>query len=93
MSTDFFAYADATDHYGLLAYDPGIRAVEMDDAAVAVGADGRVKVMSVRNASDPVMPDASHASSAEAASIYRKYGFYTTVNSAICVWALIAGME
>lgn len=93
VSTDFFAYADETDHYGLLAYDPGIRAVEMDDAAVAVGADGRVKVMSVRNASDPVMPDASHASSSEAASIYRKYGFYTTVNSAICVWALIAGME
>ena len=43
--------------------------------------------MSVRNASDPVMPDATHASSAEAASIYRKYGFYTTANSAICVWA------
>ena len=93
VSTDFFAYADETDHYGLRAYDPGIRAVEMDDAAVAVGADGRVPVMSVRNASDPVMPDASHASSAEAASIYRKYGFYTTANSAICVWALIAGME
>ena len=30
VSTDFFAYADETDHYGLLAYDPGIRAVEME---------------------------------------------------------------
>jgi nucleoside phosphorylase len=93
VSTDFFAYDTTDDHYGLRAYDPEIRAVEMDDAAVAVGADGRVPVLSVRNASDPVMPDASEASSKEAASIYQRFGYFTTANSAICVWALIAGME
>lgn len=94
VSTDFFAYDTEDDHFGLRKYDPLIRAVEMDDAAVAYGI-GQDKTMfcSVRNASDPVMPDASKASAKQAAQIYRQYGYWTTVNSAIATWALIAGMQ
>lgn len=93
VSTDFFAFDTANDAYHLREYDSAIRAVEMDDAAVAIGAGAaKVAVVSVRNASDPVMPDASKASSKLAAQIYQKYGYYTTVNSAVAVWAVIAGL-
>lgn len=93
VSTDFFAFDAADDHYGLRAYEPGIRAVEMDDAAIAVGVAAHVPFMSVRNASDPVMPDGSEASARQAEEIYRKYGYDTTVRSALATWALIAGMD
>jgi nucleoside phosphorylase len=94
VSTDFFAYDTFDDHFGLRLYDPDIRAVEMDDAAVAMAAsDSNVAFMSVRNASDPVMPNYSKASSAQAVAIYQKYGYWTTVNSALGVWALIIGLE
>lgn len=93
VSTDFFAFDTADDHFGLRAYDSDIRAVEMDDAAVAIGSGkASVPFASVRNASDPVMPDASEASSRKAEDIYREYGYWTTVNSALCTWALIAGL-
>jgi nucleoside phosphorylase len=93
VSTDFFAFDTKDDHYGLRAYDSAIRAVEMDDAAVFAGVPASTKAYSVRNASDPVMPDGSEASSKQAADIYQKYGYWTTINSAIYTWALIAGME
>lgn len=92
VSTDFFAFDAENDGYHLRAYEPDIKAVEMDDAAVGYGIVQGVNWYSVRNASDPVMPDISHASDAQAAKIYRKYGYYTTVNSAICCWALVAGL-
>jgi nucleoside phosphorylase len=94
VSTDFFAYDTDVDHFGLRAYAPEIRAVEMDDAAVAVSAkEANVAFMSVRNASDPVMTNYSPASSKQAAQIYQRYGYWTTVNSAIGTWALIAGLQ
>lgn len=93
VSTDFFAYDTADDHFGLRKYDPDIRAVEMDDAAIAVGVAKAVPIMSVRNASDPVMPDYSAASTKQASGIYEKYGYDTTVRSALACWALIAGMD
>ena len=97
VSTDFFAYDTSDDHFGLRAYDPDIRAVEMDDAAVALGvqraANRYLGFMSVRNASDPVMPDYSKSSSKTASSIYQKYGYWTTTNSALGTWALVAGLS
>jgi hypothetical protein len=47
----------------------------------------------VRNASDPQMGgEASLKEQAnEAAKIYEKYGYWTTVGSAIACWALVAG--
>jgi nucleoside phosphorylase len=90
VSTDFFAFDTATDFYGLRKLAPAIRSVEMDDAAVVAGLAGRVPVLSVRNASDPVMPGADiTADKQQAEAIYQKYGYWTTVNSAIACWALI----
>lgn len=92
VSTDFFAFDTETDYYGLRKYDDEIRAVEMDDAAVASAAIYTVPYYSVRNASDPVMPGKDiKEDDKNAAAIYKKYGYWTTVNSAIIVWALIAG--
>jgi nucleoside phosphorylase len=94
VSTDFFAFDTETDYYGLRKYDPAIRAVEMDDAAVLAANTAGRAVYSVRNASDPVMPGKNiKADDKNAADIYQKYGYWTTVNSAIGTWALIAGME
>ena len=96
VSTDFFAFDTQDDHYGLRAYDPQIRMVEMDDAAIALGVLGLAAppmFASVRNASDPVMPSASEAEAKLASQIYEKYGYFTTVNSAIGTWALCAGLD
>ena len=95
VSCDFFAFADETDHYGLLAYDPEIRDVEMDDAAIALGVLGmdQPPMLAVsRNASDPVMSNASRADAELAEEIYEKWGYTTTIGSAIGCWALIAGL-
>jgi nucleoside phosphorylase len=96
VSTDMFAFASRDDHFGLYAYDPQIRAVEMDDAAIAVGitslSGAPLNLMSVRNASDPVMPNGSSADARQAQEIYRRYGYWTSINSAITCWALIAGL-
>lgn len=94
-STDFFCFADKTDHYGLLANFPECRTVEMDDAAVMLGVLGMSSppmVASVRNASDPVMATASAADAKLASAIYERWGALTTVSSAIGCWALIAGL-
>jgi nucleoside phosphorylase len=94
VSTDFFAFDTTDDHYGLRAYDPGIRAVEMDDAAICAGLAGKqTQVMSVRNASDPVEAGTSLAAEKKSAEkIYQDYGWATTIGSAIVTWALIAGL-
>lgn len=96
VSTDFFAYDTQDDHFGLRAYAPAIRAVEMDDAAVAYGharsGNTFCGFMSIRNASDPVMPDYSAGSSKQASDIYERYGYWTTVNSAIGTWAAVTGL-
>jgi nucleoside phosphorylase len=95
VSTDFFAFDTTDDHYGLRAYDPGIRAVEMDDAAICAGLAGHsAQVMSVRNASDPVESGTSLAAEKKSAEqVYQDYGWATTIGSAIVTWALIAGLE
>lgn len=97
LTTDFFAFDDADDHYGLRSYEPDAKAVEMDDAALALAA-GDLSApptwVSVRNASDPQMNGASlDEETKQAAAIYEKYGYWTTVGSAITCWALIASLE
>jgi nucleoside phosphorylase len=97
LTTDFFAFDDAADHYGLRAYQPDARAVEMDDAALGLACSGLTTAptwVSVRNASDPQMNGADiKAEKNQAAAIYEKYGYTTTIGSAITVWALIAGAQ
>ena len=97
VTTDFFAFDDADDHYGLRAYQPQARAVEMDDAALPLAcadmADPPMWV-SVRNASDPQMNGSSlREEDKEAAAIYERYGYWTTIGSAITCWALLAGQH
>jgi nucleoside phosphorylase len=96
LTTDFFAFDDAEDSYHLRNYDPTAQAVEMGDAVLALVTSQDLTDpppwLIVRNASDPQIPAGGtlHDRAAQAAAIYEHYGYWTTVNSAIACWALIA---
>lgn len=95
VSTDWFAFGSDNDACGLTAYDPAVNEVEMDDAAVALGLSGMTSppaFAAVRNSSDPMLPDGTPASLKLAETIYRRWGYVTTVSSAIASWALVAGL-
>jgi nucleoside phosphorylase len=96
-TVDFFGFADATDHYGVAANDPDAHTEEMDDATLPlalgdIGSD--VPWLSIRNASDPQVATMAsiEAEKAWAEKIYEKYGYWTTVGSAIACWAVIADL-
>ena len=97
LTTDFFAFDDTTDSYGLRSYNPRARAVEMGDAVLGLVCSQDLSHppawVIVRNASDPQMGGGASLKEQanEAAKIYEKYGYWTTVGSAIACWALIAG--
>jgi nucleoside phosphorylase len=97
LTTDFFAFDDAEDSFGLRAYDRQARAVEMGDAVLGLVAAEDITDpppwVIVRNASDPQMAQLAtrEAEAREAAAIYEKYGYWTTIGSAITTWAVIAG--
>jgi nucleoside phosphorylase len=67
--------------------------VEMDDAVIAMAAEGKTAFGSVRNISDPIqnvaLPDAFQGHWGEA--IYTAYGVYTSYNGAITAWAVLSG--
>lgn len=95
VSTDWFAFGSDNDACGLTAYDPAVNEVEMDDAAVALGLSLMASppaFAAVRNSSDPMLPDGTPASLKLAETIYRRWGYLTTVSSAIASWALVAGL-
>jgi nucleoside phosphorylase len=97
VTTDFFAMGDTTDSYGLLKLAPSCRAVEMDDAALGLALSGMTDpppFLSIRNASDPVMPGNEPLSeqTKQASAIYEKYGYFTTVDSAIACWAVVTAL-
>jgi purine-nucleoside phosphorylase len=92
VTTDFFAYDNSTDTFGLQSLGS---AVEMGDAVLGMVCDamgaGAPAWVAVRNASDPQM-DGTLTKEEQvqmAARIYEKYGYWTTINSAIACWALI----
>jgi purine-nucleoside phosphorylase len=94
VTTDFFAYDATTNTYGL----QGLGAVvEMGDAVLGLVIQGlgasAPRWTAVRNASDPQINGALPVpeQSKTAAQIYEKYGYWTTVCSAIATWAVIAG--
>jgi nucleoside phosphorylase len=99
LTTDFFAFDDTTDSYGLRAYDANARAVEMGDAVLglvcAEDLHDPPPWAIVRNASDPQIDGSGSLAeqAQQAAQIYEKYGYWTTVGSAIACWALIAAAE
>lgn len=95
LTTDFFAFDDTTDSYGLRAYNPHAHAVEMGDAVLglvcAEDLANPPRWAIVRNASDPQIDGSVplKEQAQQAAHIYEKYGYWTTVGSAIGCWALI----
>ncbi|AUT75867.1 hypothetical protein C2L64_47185 [Paraburkholderia hospita] len=91
VTTDFFAFDDSTNHYELNGL--GL-ACEMGDAMVAYALQSMpdIRWYSIRNASDPQIPNPTNQieqAKHVAASIYMKYGALTTAASAIATWAVI----
>lgn len=96
MTTDSFAFDDSANEFGLQSLGA---AVEMGDAVLGLvvsqlkQADGLGQAWAaVRNASDPQI-DATGLTPKEAATkaaqIYEKFGYWTTIPSAIAFWSLI----
>lgn len=99
-TVDYFAFADTDDSYGIVANDPLAHTEEMDDAtlplaiSLTTGAPA-TPWLSIRNASDPQVPSSVGSLEAQAkwaSGIYEKYGYWTTVGSAIACWAVIADL-
>lgn len=107
-TVDYFAFADATDSYGVVANDPHALTEEMDDAVLPLalsphfGEGGsepdtpgvHIPWLSIRNASDPQVPHMQdlEAEKKWAEGIYARYGYWTTVCSAIACWGVIADL-
>lgn len=93
VTTDFFGFDNTTDTYKLKGLGA---AVEMDDATLGLSCQGLNSSppdwFTIRNASDPQMDGdlALNDQKKTAAKIYEKYGYWTTINSAIATWAVIA---
>lgn len=99
ITCDAFLFDDAEDTYGLRTYDPSAWVEEMDDGALPVAlaspdAPSDIKYLSIRNASDPQIPQMKsvEVEKQAAAKIYKQYGYWTTTCSAIAVWAVIADL-
>jgi hypothetical protein len=95
VTTDFFAFDNSTDYYGLQG--KGL-VCDMGDAMVANALQGfpHIAWYSIRNASDTQIRnptgDIAQASK-QAASIYARYGGLTTAASVIATWAVIHAAE
>jgi len=93
VTTDFFAFDDTSNTFAL--QDLG-GAVEMGDAVLGLVTQGLGTAAplwtAVRNASDPEIDSAGlteKEAATKAAQIYERYGYWTTIPSAITCWALI----
>ncbi len=91
VTTDFFAFDDSTNHYGLQGLG---EACDMGDAMVAnaLQAFPAISWYAIRNASDPQIPNPSNSITAagrQAAEIYARYGGLTTAASLVATWAVI----
>lgn len=97
LSTDFFEFGTTTN--GL--WDHGC-ALEMGDAVLGLAAerlgDAAPRWLAIRNASDPAInghlptgPRATNMQAHWAVWYYEAFGYWTSVNSAIAVWAMIVG--
>ena len=97
VTTDFFAFDTTDNEYGLQKLGA---AVEMGDAVLGLVSTqdlaGRAPAFcAVRNASDPqIEADLSKPEQRKkAAQIYEKYGYWTSIGSAIVTWAVIAAAK
>jgi nucleoside phosphorylase len=100
-TVDYFGFADTDDTYGVVKNDPLAHTEEMDDATLPLAlslmsASEHTPWLSIRNASDPQVPSSIGDLEAQkhwASQIYEKYGYWTTVGSAIACWAVIADLN
>ncbi len=92
VTTDIFAFGDVRNTYELNGLGS---AVEMDDAVLGLACSELERPpdwLAIRNASDPEMDGSSLGQErSEAAGIYKKYGYWTTLPSVIATWAAIVG--
>jgi nucleoside phosphorylase len=91
VTTDFFAFDDSTDYYKLQGLG---QACDMGDAMVANALRNfpSIDFYSIRNASDPQIPNPEQnitKASQQAAQIYAEYGGLTTAASVIASWAVV----
>jgi hypothetical protein len=93
ITTDIFAFDDTVDSFKLQGKG---NMVEMDDATlglVITQQNADTKWVAIRNASDPqvdgTIPPKDRKK--EAAQIYLKYGYWTTIGSVLASWAVIVG--
>lgn len=99
-TVDYFGFDDTDDSYDIVANDSKVQTEEMDDATLPLALStletdylNVTPWLSVRNASDPEVPSSIGTLEEQktwAADIYQKYGYWTTVGSAITCWALVA---
>lgn len=98
LTTDFYEFG--TSRNNLDAIGAG---VEMGDAVLGLACSELQNPPNwavVRNLSDPQingdLPDGPqrelNIQSAWAVYYYRKYGYWTSVNSALCTWGIVAGL-
>jgi hypothetical protein len=90
LTTDFFEFGTTTNHLDRIGCG-----VEMGDAVLGMVIDElpqKPRWLVIRNASDPRID--GHLSKKEqvdeAVQTYQKYGYWTSVNSSIATWAVIA---
>lgn len=92
LTTDFFEFGTSTNRLDLQGM-----AVEMDDATLGLACSELKSPphwACIRNLSDPTingaLPEAQQGNCAE--YYYTKFGYWTTVMSAIATWSVIAGL-
>jgi len=93
VTTDFFAFDDSSNDYGLQGLGG---TVEMGDAVLGLVISqmkkGAPKWVAIRNASDPQIDSSGltlKEAAQKAAQIYEKFGYWTTIPSAITCWSAI----
>lgn len=95
VTTDFFAFDDSSNTFGLQGLGA---AVEMGDAVLGMvikemGSDAPLWA-AIRNASDPQIDNSGMTlkeAADKAGQIYEKFGYWTTIPSAIACWATVIG--
>jgi nucleoside phosphorylase len=93
VTIDFFAFDDSSNTYGLKNLGA---AVEMGDAVlgmvIAQLGSSAPRWTAIRNASDPQIDDSGltlKEAANKAGQIYEKFGYWTTIPSAITCWATV----
>ncbi len=97
-TVDYFAFANTTDSFGIVRDYPDAPTEEMDDATLPLALEDLSDPLpwcSIRNASDPQVSSSIGRLGAQAHwanEIYERYGYWTTIGSAVATWAVIANL-